>query len=153
VAETWLTYREFAGALDISAEAARQKALRAGDGNGATMQGWNLCQSRTRESRSHAAHRRAAEAPDQHQDGRHSLEALESHIATLKKLSPRPRRSASSGAKKPRWQTSVSISSLLTWPTCRCGCPSQTAAKERVRAELDAYRARPLWRRLISSAG
>ena len=89
MAETWLMYSELAQALDISAEAARQKAIRGGwrrqrgnDGKARILVDLEV------EKAAHTPRRRPDkrldEHPDEHPDERRTFEALEAHIATLK---------------------------------------------------------------------
>ena len=81
MAETWLTYHELAQGLDISTEAARQKAIRGrwprqrgNDGKARILVDLEA------EKAAHTPRRR----PDEHPDERRTFEALEAHIATLK---------------------------------------------------------------------
>ncbi len=89
MAETWLTYRELAQALDISAEAARLKAVRGrwprqrgNDGKARILVDLEA------EKAAHTPRRRPAkhldEHLDEHPDERRTFEALQAHIATLK---------------------------------------------------------------------
>src|SRR5215472_9373897 len=149
VAETWLTYRELAQALGISAEAARQKAIRArwqrqrgNDGKARMLVDLEA------EKAAHTPRRRS----DEHPDERRTFEALEAHITTLKEavakaeaLGEHHRQEAEMTSKRVDHLVAelVELSMRMT---------EQTAVADRVRAEFDAYRARPWWRRLARSA-
>ena len=154
MAETWLTYREFAEALDISAEAARQKAIRGGwrrqRGNDGKAR---ILVDLEAEKAAHTPRRRPDEHPDEHEDERRSFEALEAHIVTLKEvvakaeaLSEQRRQEAETASKRV-----YHLVSELVEMSVRMG--DQMTAADRVRAEFDAYRARPWWRRLSRSIG
>ena len=149
MAETWLTYRELAEALAISAEAARQKAIRArwqrqrgNDGKARILVDLEA------EQAAHTPRRR----PDEHPDERRTFEALEAHIATLKEavakaeaLGEQHRQEAEMASKR--------VDHLVTeLVEMSMRIAEQTAVADRVRAEFDAYRARPWWRRLTRSA-
>jgi chromosome segregation ATPase len=149
VAETWLTYREFAQALGISAEAARQKAIRArwqrqrgNDGRARILLDLEA------EKAAHTPRRRS----DEHPDERRTFEALEAHIATLKEavakaeaLGEQHRQEAEMASRR--------VDHLVTeLVEMSMRMAEQTAVADRVRAEFDAYRARPWWRRLTRSA-
>jgi hypothetical protein len=161
VAETWLTYRELAQGLDISAEAARQKAIRGrwprqrgNDGKARILVDLEA------EKAAHTPRRRPDkllnEHPDkllnEHPDERRTFEALEAHIATLKEavakaeaLGEQRRQGAEMASKRVDHLVAelVEMSMQLT---------EQTAVADKVRADLDAYRARPWWRRLARFA-
>jgi hypothetical protein len=142
VAETWLTYRELAQALGISAEAARQKAVRArwqrqrgNDGKA------RILVDPEAEKAAHTPRRRL----DEHPDERRTFEALEAHIATLKE--------AVAKAEALGEQASKRVDHLVTeLVEMSMRMAEQAAVADRVRAEFDAYRARPWWRRLTRSA-
>src|SRR5215475_2216110 len=128
VAETWLTYRELAQALGISAEAARQKAIRArwqrqrgNDGKARILVDLEA------EKAAHTPRRR----PDEHPDERRTFEALEAHITTLKEAV------AKAEALGEQYRQEAEMTSKRV---------------DHLVAELDAYRARPWWRRLARSA-
>jgi len=87
VAETWLTYRELAQGLDISTEAARQKAIRGrwprqrgNDGKARILVDLEAEKAAQAPRRSPGKH--LNEQPDE----RRTFEALEAHIATLKEF-------------------------------------------------------------------
>jgi chromosome segregation ATPase len=149
VAETWLTYRELAQGLDISAEAARQKAIRArwqrqrgNDGKARILVDLEA------EKAAHTPRRR----PDERPDERRTFEALEAHITTLKEvvakaeaLGEQHRQEAEMASKR--------VDHLVTeLVEMSMRMAEQTAVADRVRAEFDAYRARRWWRRLARSA-
>ena len=150
VAETWLTYRELAQALAISAEAARQKAIRArwqrqrgNDGKARILVDLEA------EKAVHTPRRR----PDEHPGEHRTFEALEAHITTLKEaaakaeaLGEQHRQAAEMASKR--------VDHLVTGLVeMSMRMAEQTAVADRVRAEFDAYRARRWWRRLARSAG
>jgi len=153
VAESWLTYRELAQALDISADAARQKAIRGrwprqrgNDGKARILVDLET------EKAAHTPRRRPNVNPNEHPDERRTFEALEAHIATLKEavakaeaLGEHHRQEAEMTSKRVDHLVAelVELSMRMT---------EQTAVADRVRAEFDAYRARPWWRRLARSA-
>jgi len=153
VAESWLTYRELAQALDISADAARQKAIRGrwprqrgNDGKARILVDLET------EKAAHTPRRRPNVNPNEHPDERRTFEALEAHIATLKEavakaeaLGEHHRQEAEMTSKRVDHLVAelVEISMRMA---------EQTAVADRVRAEFDAYRARPWWRRLARSA-
>jgi len=152
VAESWLTYRELAQALDISADAARQKAIRGrwprqrgNDGKARILVDLEA------EKAAHTPRRRPHVHPNEHPDERRTFEALEAHIATLKEavakaeaLGEHHRQEAEMTSKRVDHLVAelVEISMRMA---------EQTAVADRVRAEFDAYRARPWWRRLARS--
>jgi chromosome segregation ATPase len=154
VAETWLTYRELAQGLDISAEAARQKAIRGrwprqrgNDGKARVLVDLEA------EKAAHTPRRRPDERLNEHPDERRTFEALEAHIATLKEavakaeaLGEQHRQEAEMASKRVDHLVAelVEMSMRLT---------DRTAVADRLRAEFDAYPARPWWRRLARSAG
>jgi chromosome segregation ATPase len=149
VAETWLTYRELAQALGISAEAARQKSIRArwqrqrgNDGKARILVDLET------EKAAHTPRRR----PDEHPDERRTFAALEAHITTLKEavakaeaLGEQHRQEAEMASKRVDHLVTELVGMSMRMA-------EQTAAADRVRAEFDAYRARPWWRRLTRSA-
>jgi hypothetical protein len=153
VAETWLTYRELAQGLDISGEAARQKAIRGrwprqrgNDGKARILVDLEA------EKAAHTPRRRPDERLNEHPDERRTFEALEAHIATLKEavakaeaLGERHRQEAKMASKRIDHLVAelVGMSMRLT---------EQTAVADKVRADFDAYRARPWWRRLAPAA-
>jgi hypothetical protein len=153
VAETWLTYRELAQALDISAEAARQKAIRGrwqrqrgNDGKARILVDLEA------EKADHTPRRRPDKHLNEHPDERRTFEALEAHIATLKEavakadaLGERHRQEAEMASKR--------VDHLVTQLVeMSMRMAEQTAVTDRVRVEFNAYRARPWWRRLARSA-
>src|SRR5262249_7645803 len=87
VAETWLTYRELAQGLDISAEAARQKAIR---GRWPRQRGNDGKARILVDLEAEKAAQTPRRSPDKHlneqPDERRTFEALEAHIATLKEF-------------------------------------------------------------------
>jgi len=144
-----LTYRELAQALGISAEAARQKAIRArwqrqrgNDGKARMLVDLEA------EKAAHTPRRR----PDEHPDERRTFEALEAHITTLKEavakaeaLGEQHRQEAEMASKRGDHLVTELVEMSMRMA-------EQTAVADRVRAEFDAYRARPWWRRLTRSA-
>jgi chromosome segregation ATPase len=149
VAETWLTYRELAQALGISAEAARQKAIRArwqrqrgNDGKARILIDLEA------EKAAHTPRRR----PDEHPDERRTFEALEAHITTLKEAIAKAEALGEQhrqGAEMASERVDHLVTELVEMSMRMA---EQTAVADRVRAEFDAYRARPWWRRLTRSA-
>ena len=157
MAETWLMYSELAQALDISAEAARQKAIRGGwrrqrgnDGKARILVDLEV------EKAAHTPRRRPDkrldEHPDEHPDERRTFEALEAHIATLKEavtkaeaLGERHRQEAEIASKRVDHLVAELVGMSMRMA-------EQTAVADKVRAEFDAYRARPWWRRIARSA-
>jgi chromosome segregation ATPase len=153
VAETWLTYRELAQALDISAEAARQKAIRGrwprqrgNDGKARILVDLEA------EKAAHTPRRRPTKHLDEHPDERRTFEALEAHIAALKEavakaeaLAEQRRQEAETSGKR--------VGHLVTeLVEMSMRMAEQTAVADKVRAEFDALRTRPWWRRLTRSA-
>jgi chromosome segregation ATPase len=153
MAETWLTYRELAQALDISAEAARQKAIRGrwprqrgNDGKARILVDLEA------EKAAHTPFRRPAKHLDEHPDERRTFEALQAHIATLKEavakaeaLAEQRRQEAETSSKR--------VDHLVTeLVEMSMRMADQTTVADKVRAEFDAYRTRPWWRRLARSA-
>src|SRR5262245_38442348 len=144
MAETWLTYRELAQGLDISTEAARQKAIRGrwqrqrgNDGKARILVDLEA------ENAAHTPRRR----PNEHPDERRTFEALEAHIATLKEavakaeaLSEQHRQEADMASKRVDQLVAELVEMSMRMA-------EQAAAVDRVRAEFDSYRARPWWRR------
>jgi hypothetical protein len=149
VAETWLTYRELAQGLDISTEAARQKAIRGrwqrqrgNDGKARILVDLEA------EKVAHTPRRR----PNEHPDERRTFEALEAHIATLKQavvkaeaVGEQYRHEAEMAGKRVDHLVAELVEMSMRMA-------EQTAVADRVRAEFDAYRARPWWRRPARSA-
>jgi hypothetical protein len=149
MAETWLKYSDLANALGITPEAARQKAIRGrwrrqrgNDGKALVLVDLEA------ERASHVSRKR----PDEHlagrPDERRTIEALESHIATLKgdiaksdALSEQRRGDVEAERKRLDEMVAelVALSKLLA---------EQSAAVENARAELAAYRTSPWWTRL-----
>ncbi len=149
MAETWLTYLELAQALDISAEAARQKAIRGrwprqrgNDGKARILVDLEA------EKAAHTPRRR----PDKHLNERRTSGALEAHIGTLKEavakaeaLGEQHRQEAETASKRVDHLVAELVEMSMRMS-------EQTAVADKVRAEFDAYRARPWWRRLTRSA-
>jgi hypothetical protein len=149
MAETWLKYSDLANALGITPEAARQKAIRGrwrrqrgNDGKALVLVDLEA------ERASHVSRKR----PDEHLAGRlderRTIEALESHIATLKGDIAKgealaEQRRGDFEAERKRLDDMVAelvaLSKLLA---------EQSAAADNARAELAAYRTLPWWRRL-----
>ena len=153
MAETWLTYRELAEALDISADAARQKAIRGGRrrqrGNDGKAR---ILVDLEAEKAAHTPRRRPDKRLDEHPDERRTFEALEAHIATLKEVvvkaeavGDRHRQEAEVASKRVDHLVAELVGMSMRMA-------EQTAVADKVRAEFDAYRARPWWRRLTRSA-
>jgi chromosome segregation ATPase len=154
VAETWLTYHELAQGLDISTEAARQKAIRGrwprqrgNDGKARILVDLEA------EKSAHTPRNRLDKHPNEHPDERRTFEALEAHIATLKEflakaetLGEQRRQEAETAGKRVDHLLADLVGMSMR-------VAEQTAVVDRVRAEFDAYRARPWWRRLARSAG
>jgi chromosome segregation ATPase len=153
VAETWLTYRELAQTLDISAEAARLKAVRGrwprqrgNDGKARILVDLEA------EKAAHTPRRRPAKHLDEHPDERRTFEALQAHIATLKEavakaeaLAEQRRQEAETSSKR--------VDHLVTeLVEMSMRMADQTAVADKVRAQFDAYRTRPWWRRLARSS-
>jgi chromosome segregation ATPase len=153
VAETWLTYRELAQALDISPEAARQKAIR---GHWARQRGNDgkarILVDLEAEKAAHTPRRRPDKHLDEHPDERRTFDALEAHIATLKEAVVK----AEAVGEQHRQEAEVASKRVdhlvaeLVGMSMRMA--EQNAVADKVRAEFDAYRARPWWRRLVRSA-
>jgi chromosome segregation ATPase len=153
VAETWLTYRELAQALDISPEAARQKAIR---GHWARQRGNDgkarILVDLEAEKAAHTPRRRPDKHLDEHPDERRTFDALEAHIATLKEAVVK----AEAVGEQHRQEAEVASKRVdhlvaeLVGMSMRMA--EQTAVADKVRAEFDAYRARPWWRHLVRSA-
>jgi len=154
VAEAWLTYRELAQGLDISAEAARQKAIRGrwprqrgNDGKARILVDLEA------EKATHTPRGRVDKHPNEHPDERRTFEALEAHIATLKEavakaeaLGEQHRQEAETASKRVDHLVAELVGMAMRMS-------EQTAVADRMRAEFDACRARPWWRRLARSAG
>ena len=154
MAETWLTYRELAQGLDISGEAARQKAIRGrwprqrgNDGKARILVDLEA------EKAAHTPRRRPDKHLDEHPDERRTFDALEAHIATLKEAVVK----AEAVGDQHRQEAEVASKRVdhlvaeLVGMSMRMA--EQSAVADKVRAEFDAYRARPWWRRLARSAG
>ena len=153
MAETWLTYLELAQALDISAEAARQKAIRGrwprqrgNDGKARILVDLEA------EKAGHTPRRRPVKYLDEHPDERRTFEALEAHIATLKEavakaeaLGEQHRQEAETSSKRVDHLVAELVEMSIRMA-------EQTAVADKVRAEFDAYRAQSWWRRLARSA-
>jgi chromosome segregation ATPase len=153
VAETWLTYRELAQALDISPEAARQKAIRGhwrrqrgNDGKARILVDVDA------EKSVHTPRRRTDKHLNEHPDERRTFEALEAHIATLKEAVAK----AEAVGERHRQEAEVASKRVdhlvaeLVGMSMRMA--EQTAVAEKVRTEFDAYRTRRWWRRIARSA-
>jgi len=153
VAETWLTYRELAQGLDISTEAARQKAIR---GRWPRQRGNDGKARILVDLEAEKAAQTLRRNPDKHlneqPDERRTFEALEAHIATLKEFVVR----AEALAEQHRQEAETAgkrvdhLLAELVGMSIRMG--EQTAVADRLRTEFDAYRARRWWRRLARSA-
>jgi hypothetical protein len=149
MAETWMKYSDLAEALGISPEAARQKAIRGrwrrqrgNDGKALVLVDLEA------ERASHVSRKRPDEHPAGRPDERRTIEALESHIATLKSDIVKCEALADQRCgdvedeRKRRDDVVaelVALSKLLA---------EQSAALDNARAELAAYRMSPWWRRL-----
>jgi hypothetical protein len=145
-------YSELAQALDISPEAARQKAIRGGwrrqrgnDGKARILFDLEV------EKAAHTPRRRPDKHLDEHPDERRTFEALEAHIATLKEgvtkaeaLGERHRQEAEIASKRVDHLVAELVGMSMRMA-------EQTAVADKVRAEFDAYRARPWWRRIARS--
>ena len=153
MAETWLTYSELAQALDISPEAARQKAIRGGwrrqRGNDGKAR---ILVDLEAEKAAHTPRRRPDKRLDEHPDERRTFEALEAHIATLKEavvkaeaVGERHRQEAEVASKRVDHLVAELVGMSMRMA-------EQTAVADKLRAEFDAYRARPWWRRLARAA-
>ena len=149
MAEAWLTYRELAQALDISPEAARQKAIRehwrrqrGNDGKARILVDVET------EKAAHTARRRLDKHLNEHPDERRTFEALEAHIATLKEfvakaeaLGEQHRQEAETAGKRVDHLLAELVGMSIQMA-------EQTAVADRLRTAFDAYRARRWWRRL-----
>jgi hypothetical protein len=149
MAETWMKYSDLAEALGISPEAARQKAIRGrwrrqrgNDGKALVLVDLEA------ERASHVSRKRPDEHPAGRPDERRTIEALESHIATLKSDIVKcealaDQRCGDVEAERKRRDDVVAelvaLSKLLA---------EQSAALDNARAELAAYRTSPWWTRL-----
>jgi chromosome segregation ATPase len=96
--------------------------------------------------------RRPHEHPDEHPDERRTFEALEAHIATLKEavakaeaLAEQRRQEAETSSKRVYHLVAELVEMSMRMA-------EQTAVADKVRAEFDACRVRPWWRRLARSA-
>jgi chromosome segregation ATPase len=127
---------------------ARRLSVHAGNGSGATTAGLRILVDLEAEKAAHTPRRRL----DEHPDERRTFEALEAHITTLKEavakaeaLGEQHRQEAEMASKR--------VDHLVTeLVEMSMRMAEQTAVADRVRAEFDAYRARPWWRRLARSA-
>ena len=143
--ESWLTYADLAKALGITPEAARQKAIRGrwrrqrgNDGKALVLVDVEA------EKATHSPRRR----PDEHPAERRTIEALESHISTLKDniaksetLAGQRRDEIEAAHKRLDDMVTelVALSNLVA---------EQSAEVVNARAELAAYRSWPWWKRL-----
>jgi chromosome segregation ATPase len=154
MAETWLTYRELAQALDISAEAARQKAIR---GRWPRQRGNDgkarILVDPEAEKAAHTPRTRPDKHLNEHSDERRTFEALEAHIGTLKEavakaeaLAEHRRQEAETASKRVDHLVAELVEMSMRMA-------EQIVVADKVRAEFHAYRVRPWWRRLARSAG
>ena len=149
--EIWLTYSGLAKALGTTPEAARQKAIRGrwrrqrgNDGKALVLVDLEA------EKASHAPRKRPEEHPSGRPDERRAIEALESHIATLKgdiaksEALAEQRRGEVEVAQKRLDDVVaelVALSNLIA---------EQSTEVVNARAELATYRSWPWWKRLAS---
>jgi len=149
MAEIWLTYAGLAKALGTTPEAARQKAIRGrwrrqrgNDGKALILVDLEA------EKASHAPRKRPDEHPAGRPDERRIIEALESHIATLKgdiakgEALAEQRRGEVEAARE---RLDAMVAELVALSKLMA---EQTAAVDNARAELAAYRSWPWWKRL-----
>jgi hypothetical protein len=148
-----LTYREFANALGISPEAARQKAIRGhwrrqrgNDGKARILVDVHA------EKSVHTPRRRPDERPHEHPYERRTFEALDAHIATLKEavakaeaLGERHRQEAEVASKRVDHLVAELVGMSMRMA-------EQTAVADKLRVEFEAYRAQRWWRRIARSA-
>ena len=124
--ETWLTYRELAQALDISAEAARQKAIRGGwarqRGNDGKAR---ILVDPEAEKAAHTPRRRPDKRLHEHPDERRTFDALEAHIATLKEavvkaeaVGERHRQEAKAASTAVSMASCILASVVTPFPAC-----------------------------------
>ena len=148
MAETWLTYRELAQGRDISTEAARQKAIR---GRWQRQRGNDGRARIFVDLEAEKAAPTPRRRPNEHPDERRTFEALEAHIATLKEAIAK----AVARGEQYRQEAEMEnkrVDHLITQLVeMSMRMAEQTAVEGRVRAEFEAYRARPWWRRLARS--
>jgi hypothetical protein len=149
MAEAWLTYADLAEALGTSTEAARQKAIRGywrrqrgNDGKARILVDLEAAKA------AHTPRRRPNERPDEHPDKRRTVEALEAHITTLKEVIAK----AEAFGEQRRMEAEAAskrVDNLVAELVARTMLMTdQIAVADKVRAEFDAYRARPWWKRL-----
>ena len=149
MAETWLTYADLAKALGITPEAARQKSIRGrwrrqrgNDGKALVLVDLEA------EKASHASRKRPDEHPVGRPDERRTIEALESHVATLKgdiakgEVLAEQRLGEVEAANKRLDEMVVELVALSNL------IAEQSAAVVNARAELAAYRSWPWWKRI-----
>jgi hypothetical protein len=149
MADAWLSYADLAKALGTSPEAARQKAIRGrwrrqrgNDGRALVLVDLEAEQARARPD----------DARTKRPDDARTVAALEAHIATLrgdiaKADALAEQRHGELEAARARLDGMVGelVGQLVAMSQQMA---EATAAADRARAELDAYRSRPWWLRL-----
>jgi chromosome segregation ATPase len=119
----------------------------ASNGKGATMAARILVDLEA-EKAAHTPRRR----PNKHPDERRTFEVIQDHIATLKEAVAK----AEAVGEQYRQEADMAgkrVDHLVTeLVEMSMRMAEQAAVADKVRAEFDAYRARPWWRRLARSA-
>jgi chromosome segregation ATPase len=179
MAETWLTYSELGAALGITAEAVRQKAIRARWPRQRDNMGKAQVLVDVEDVRAtlKPPRERVSDTRDERVSDACVIEALQEHIATLKEAVAKAeaageqRREECEAARKQvdamvaelaemarRMADQAAAMDKVRGEANRTGGELAEMARQmadqvtitgRVRAELATYRSRPLWRRLV----
>jgi DNA primase len=151
MAETWMTYADLAERLGVTAEAARQRAVRGRwrrqTGNdGKTLV---LVEPDALAAKKRTPERRPDVQPNEHPDDARTVDALQAHIATLKDALGKAEGVAA--AREDDLRRERERIDQLTGELLRLTGEAMVAAAARddMKAEVDAMRARPWWKRLV----
>ena len=150
MAEAWITYQQLAAALGISTQAARQKAIRqhwrrqrGNDGKALVLVDLEAAKA------SHVARDvQPSVQADVQEYERRTVEALDAHIVTLKEMVAKAEATGEqhrTEAVDLRKRLDKAVADLADMAKLMA---DHASSRERLVAELEAYRARPWWKRI-----